>query len=82
MPIRFDELLDGVPIIDNGSGRLMIGPPEFPGKVCASIRKIGVFCANKNASLILETHPNLQMGDLISYTRFIGNPIGAQILSA
>ena len=74
IPIRFALVLLGVPSIDICSGLLTIGPPEFPGKVCASTRNIGVPFFNKNASVTLEIHPSLQMGTLIGSTKSIGNP--------
>ena len=56
------------------SGLLIIGPPEFPWKTCASTKKYFVFSGCTNASVNLDIHPILHIGALKSLTKFIGNP--------
>ena len=73
IPIRFALVLLGVPSIDICSGLLTIGPPEFPGKVCASTRNIGAPFFFFYASITLEINTSLKMGTLIVSTKFIFN---------
>ena len=54
IPIKLALVLCNVPSIEMYSGRLIIGPPEFPGKVCASTKNTGFPFFNKKIGFLFQ----------------------------